>query len=532
MIRFIFVFILLLALVPIGAITFFTFREGEVPVTAIPEGMVLPQYTLVEVDMVHAFGHTTGIPYTTGAVIDVDNDGVEELFLGGGVRQPDRILVFQGDHFVNVEDQVGLVKQGDGATLGSAVLDFDGNGFQDLIVSRERGVWLYLNQDGQFTLQRLNVDIPMDGAPLAPALVDLNDDGFCDFFLPIVPRVSFLDWLLDRESDEIFHSRLYLNNGDNSFSDVTDSVGIEKIHGALQGYFTDVDADRLTDLVVLQTNGQISTWKNRDNLLFEEKQGVHSARVGRYMGMAAGDIEGDGQTDLFLSNSGSTYPGPLLSKLFSQLQGKHVDWALLTSGGDFTFRDRGGELGLSGYQMARGSLITDLNGDGLEDLVIAQNHPYWPPYVINELRLSGQVLLQDKGGGFVNVTAALGINNRNNGVTPLVAEVNNDGVPDLIFINLRGKSQIYISKGGSNNYLRVKLPDVSDSLGATVTVKLLSGEKRKQKFTVGKQLCSDSSHTLYFGLAQGKVTDVVVDYRDGSGEHTSGVLYNQTVEFD
>jgi enediyne biosynthesis protein E4 len=529
-------FFLLLSLAGVlalcGGVAFMVIRDGRPKYPDVAGGMEVPQFSMIEIDFTHNYVQSRGLPFTAGAIIDVDNDGRDELFLGGGLRQADGLFVLTEDGFVDVADQVGLVKQGDGITLGAAVIDIDGNGYQDLIVSRENGLRLYRNHGGTFTMEKLDIPIPPGSVPLGVAVGDLNNDGHIDFFLPLVRKIAPFTWLYGEEEDSAVRPRLYLNNGDDTFFDSTAAVGLQSMEESFQALFADLDDDGLMDLVTLHTNGFITTWKNLGELLFANKAHFQVNRRGDYMGLAAGDYDGDGRIDLFLSNRGGTIPQSLLQALQSRKAPWESHWTLMNNSGFFSFRSDEARSRIAEYEMGRGALFADINSDGRMDLLVSQNHPYWPLYLVDMFRLPGRVLLQNDEGQFFEAAEDTGIINRGYGVTPLEADFNGDGRPDIAHINLGGKSRVFLNTPGQNHYLRVKLPDSARSLGANVEVKTVSGAILKRQFLVGRGLCSDSSHNLFFGLGQDKAIDVMVKYRNGETDQTSGVLFDTTIVFD
>ncbi len=532
MIRKFFWFIFSLFLLCTAAVFLLGLYDKKAKYTSATGNLEVPEYTSVSLDFSHNYKRSRGLPFAAGAVIDVDNDGNDELFLGGGVRQSDGLFVFLDDHFIDVADQANLVKQGDDMTLGAVVLDYDKNGYQDLIISRENGIWLYRNEQGKFTAVKLDIPIPAEGAPLSLALADLNRDGFIDFFVPMAPRISISEWLSFKKSNAQINSKLFLNKGDDTFYDITESAGMNFVEGAIQAVFADLDEDGLEDLTILHANGLLSTWRNRGNLLFENMRSYHTTLDGSYGGLGTGDYNSDGRIDFFLSNSGSTIPRLLPQLVNPSAEAKHVQWLLLQNTGYFSFRDEAERAWLADYEISRGALFADLNGDNYNDLVVSQNHPYWPPYLIKPLRLNGKILLQNSSGEFTDFTLQAGVSNTGYSISPLTGDFNKDGRQDLVLVNLGGKSQVYISRGGKSNFVQVKLADIPQSLGAVVSVKTLSGFTLKKHYIVGKELCSDSSHTLYFGLNNDKAIDVMVDYLDGKKDQKSGVFFNTTITFD
>jgi len=531
MIRFCIALLGVVALAAGGAAYYILLDKQDKYSVALSEVSV-PRFEALEIDFLHHFELSGGLPYAAAALIDVDGDGLEELFLGGGLRQADGLFVFAEDRFINVAEQAGFVKLGDGPTLGAAVLDVDSNGFEDLIVSREKGVWLYRNLGGTFEMEEIAVDLPAGGVPLAVSIADLNDDGHFDFFLPIVKTPSWPGWLGPSGNSFSMSPRLYINNGDGSFTDLTEGAGLHNIDEAFQAMFVDLDDDFLQDLVVLHTGGGLSTWRNMGDLLFENKPHYHNSLRGDFGGFASGDYNDDDRIDFLLTNSGSTLPRWLADHLRGGPVHSYAKWVLMQNSGSFSFRKDGDRARLAGYELARGALFVDLNSDGLQDLVVSQNHPYWPPHLIEYFRLSGRVFLQNSEGFFAEAGAETGISNTGYGVTPLAADFNDDGRPDIVYLNVGGRTEVFLSASEGGNYLKVELADTSESLAAVISVYTLSGKTLKKPYLVGGQLCSDSSHTLLFGLGEDTATDVIVEYRNREKDLTSGVLVNTTVRFE
>jgi len=323
-----------------GVIAFTAIRDSRKKYEVSVEGVEIPEFSEIEVNFDHIYDPSSGLPFMAGAIIDVDNNGIDEVFLGGGDRQADGLFLFRQNHFVNIADQVGLVKQGDDETLGAVVLDVDSNGYNDLVITRKTGIWLYRNNGERFSGEEIYEDFSPGEIPLGVAIADLNRDGHFDMFVP-----SFFDDP-SAGSKGIFHgsesggeSRLLINNGDDTFTDLTDFAGLRYNRAAFQSSFVDIDDDGLEDLVVAYAEGKVRIWKNRGNLLFENKRHPLSDSFGLIMGFGVGDYNNDGKVDVFISTSGSTIPKYLAGEDLSNDHTFHSKWVLLKNKGDFVFED-------------------------------------------------------------------------------------------------------------------------------------------------------------------------------------------------
>jgi hypothetical protein len=167
----------------------------------------------------------------------------------------------------------------------------------------------------------------------------------------------------------------------------------------------------------------------------------------------------------------------------------------------------------------------------MEDLIVSENYIGFPLHKLPFLRLNGRLLLQTPNGEFAAVENEAGVINRHYSISPLTADFNGDGRPDIVHANLNGDSKLFLSKTGTGNYLKVELPGNVSSIAATVTVSLSDGGLLSRPYVSGEGLCSDSSRTIIFGLGDASVTEVKVSYIDGSKEMKSGSFRNQLLKF-
>lgn len=497
------------------------------------DGVTIPTFTTVEIPFDQGNDFSTAHPFAAGAIIDMDGDGTEELFLGGGPGQSDALLRYADGAFQMIDDTAGISKADTAASFGASVIDTDGDGRDDLIVSRTDGVWLHRNLGNKFANEKLPLAIPDDTTPMSVGVADLNRDGHFDLFVAGYIRLDLV------EGQNIFNkagyggsSRLFMNRGDNTFEDVTDEAGLAYVHNTFMGIFVDVDEDGYEDLVVAHDTGQVRTWRNQGDGTFANQYNPNTGVYSYPMGIAVGDYNNDGLVDFAFSNVGSTPPDFMIRGDLTDEQINNWKWMLFENLGDFQFRDSAATAKIADYEFSWGMAFEDLNLDGRDDLIVSENYIGLPPHKIPFLRAPGRLLIQNTAGEFAAVGKEAGITNKRYSIAPIFADFNGDGYSDVVHVNLAGRSQAFISNGGDAGFLKIKLPNTVESIAAKVQLTLDDGNTLTRHFVSGEGLCSDPSHVLTFGLGNRKASRVDVTLIDGRALEREVDLRNTTVVFE
>jgi hypothetical protein len=324
---------------------------------------------------------------------------------------------------------------------------------------------------------------------------------------------------------------MLLNNGDNSFTDITESSGLMYTHNTFMGIFVDMDNDGLEDLVVAHDTGQVKTWKNLGNNQFTNVANPNSEQYGYPMGIAVTDYQNDGLVDFFFSNVGSTAPSFLAKGDLRDDQVYNPKWIMFQNKGDFQFEDIAKKVKLADYEFSWGAIFEDFNLDGRDDLVVSENYIGFPFHKIPFLRLPGRFLMQTETGEFAETAEKSGVENTGYSISPITADFNNDGYPDFVHINIAGKSKVFMNKGGKSNFVKVKLADNIGSIAAKITVIKSDGSVLRRDFVSGEGLSSDQSHIQIFGLGDTGAKEVSVRYIDGRVDVKTGDFVNTIVTF-
>jgi hypothetical protein len=322
------------------------------------------------------------------AVFDYDGDGRPDIFFTNGAALPslnkqtpadwNRLYHNDGNfHFSDVTERAGV--QGIGYATGAASGDFDNDGHEDLFVAGVQRNQLLRNRgDGTFEDVTAKAGIANYTWSVAAGWFDFDNDGWLDLFI-----VNYVDWTPetnkycgDRARDlRVYchpkHYRglanaLYRNRHDGTFEDVTAKSGIgAQVGKGMSVAFADYDGDGFTDIFVTNDAVPDFLFHNRGNGTFEEVgllAGVAVPAHGRpvsSMGTDFRDVDNDGWPDIVLTAlNGETFP------FFKNDGGKFFHDATYPSG-----------LGAASVRMAGwGAAFVDLDNDGFKDLVTANSH--------------------------------------------------------------------------------------------------------------------------------------------------------------
>ncbi|RUL84200.1 FG-GAP-like repeat-containing protein [Tautonia sociabilis] len=463
------------------------------------------------------------------ALIDFDGDGWLDVFLpqGGTFPPPegspnaDRLFRNRGDGtFEDATRSAGLDRLPGGYGFGATAGDADGDGWPDLLISRWRGLQLFRNRgNGTFedATRTSGLDAEIDW-PTSAAFADLDADGDLDLYV-----CQYLE--LDPDAPP-FHDegeissgsyanplrysplpdRLYRKDG-GRFVDVSEASGIAAVDPIGRGLGVvagDFDGDGLLDLFVANDLSANLLFRNRGGLRFEEigeRAGISAGAEGIYqgsMGIAPGDLDGDGLPDLAVTN--------YLAE----------GMAFYRNLGGGLFAEQGSEIGLrtpTRYVLGFGTLLLDANADGLPDLAATNGHvfdgrPRLP------FAMPSQLLLGTDSGRLIDVTEHLGsgwtLPRVGRGLA--VGDLDNDTLPDVLIV-AQDAPLAYLhneSESGSigrSLVLRLEATATAPSAeGARVT--LWAGGRRQVAWTFGGgSYLSSSDPRLHFGIGAADLVD-------------------------
>jgi hypothetical protein len=439
--------------------------------------------------------------------------------------------------FEDVTQKAGLA--GSGYSTGVAVGDYDNDGFDDLFVGGYGHSTLYHNNgDGTFTDVTATAGVAGSGWATSAAWVDYDNDGLLDL---VVAR--YMEWDFDDifcgHREEGFRSYchpdlfkpaavlLYHNDGHGKFTEVAQKAGMGKPGKALGLAIADYDHDGWMDILLANDSIPEFLFHNKGNGTFEE--------VGLVSGVA---LDGSGTTFAgmgvdFEDYNNDGWPDVVITDLANQ------KYALFANAGDGTFNYSTLSTGLGAISLLHsgwGVRFVDYDNDGWKDLFVAQSH-VMDTIQVNEPHLryleSPLLLRNEQGTKFVDVSAESGgvFQQKWASRGMAVGDIDHDGKLDVVVTSNDGPAWVLRNETPSHNHwITLKLVGVKsnrDGIGAQVKVSTAAGAQYATATTAGSYESSGDKR-VHFGLGPAaSVAKIEIRWPSGIVQTLSDVKADQ-----
>jgi hypothetical protein len=488
------------------------------------------------------------------AFFDYDNDGWLDILVLAGSRlegAPPGLTnrLYQNNRkggFIDVTGRAGLLRTGWASSV--TIADYDNDGFEDIFITYWGQNALYHNNgDGTFSdvTERAGLLGSSRDWHSGATWVDYDRDGKLDLFVATyldfdpqkIPKPGageycrYMDVPVNcgpRGLTPTRH-RLYRNNGDGTFTDVSAASGIAKADGryAMTAVTADYNDDGWPDIFVACDSTPNFLFVNQRDGTFRDEaleRGVALSQDGQEqagMGVGIGDFNADGRTDLFVTHFQSDTPA-----LYANFGKGQFEEISLRSG-----------LGVETRFIGWGAAIADFDNDGWPDILVVNGSIYpelerrYPEFPFRSPRLifrnlgdgRFEELIEEAGPGIAAAHSSRGC---------AVGDFDNDGDLDVIIMNMNEPPSLLRNDLKSPpNWLKVRLVGTRSNrsaIGSRVTARY-GGRRQAQEVTAQSSFYSVNDRRLHFGLGSERAASLTVRWTNGAVETVGSVAANQLV---
>ncbi|WP_250432640.1 FG-GAP-like repeat-containing protein [Hanstruepera flava] len=444
------------------------------------------------------------LEYGSGvSFIDFNNDGWDDISLATESGS-------QSEFFLNNQDGT-FTRQNFALTSNNVQgrqivwADYDNDGDKDLmVVSNTDGNHLY-NNNGAFMFTEVTA---LAGLPTTnietwgASFGDINNDGFLDLFLS------------NRDDNFVQPNRLFLNNQDGTFSDISIAAGIHtSSHLSFCSAFFDYDNDGWQDIYVINDknfNENFLYHNNGDNTFTNVAAAAGVNVAIDAMTATIGDYNNDGWFDIYITNT------PIGGNVFYK------------NNGDGTFTDVTTVTGTALNSFAWGSVFLDADNDMDLDMYVSCSMDGSIPSLASAQFYTNNAdeTFSTPSAGFLGDT---GISHSN-----AIGDVDNDGYPEILVSNSNNEN-VFLWKNvatQTNNWLKVNLQGVlsnKDGIGSKIEISV-NGNKQYRYTLCGEGYISQNSNTEFFGLGSNTVVEYIkVTWLSGQVDYLENVSANNTL---
>ena len=514
---------------------------------------------------------------------DIDNDGLPDIVFAGNMVST-RLYLNRGDmRFEDITASAGLTTHR--WVTGVTLVDVNNDGYLDIYLSVSGPPWstpderrnlLFINNGNRtFTEQAARYHVDDSGFTTHAVFLDYDRDGDLDLFLLGNSPEDFARGAAMRNPAAIStrspasYDRLYRNNGDGTFTDVTKQAIVNEVGYGLGVVVTDLNRDGWPDIYisndlapddVLYVNNHDGTFTNKASVWLK-----HTSFAG--MGMDIADFNNDGwpdilQTDMMPEDlaarklmSGQVSYGDVMQW---RRRGLHAAYTLntlqlnngLIAPGDVSFSEIARMAGVAYTHWSWSAVFGDYDNDGFKDILITNGYPkavtdfdfQTTMFAIHregqKVTPRGLQILRDlrpysvpnyifRNNGdltFSNETQAWGLNQPGFSYGAAYADLNNDGRLDLVINNIDAPASIYENvqaNDGAHHYLTIELRGESPNrrgIGATLTL-FTGGQQQFVYQTPYHGFMSTMDDRAHFGLGSAtKVDSLAIVWPDGRSQ--------------
>ncbi|OIQ29031.1 MAG: hypothetical protein BM564_07420 [Bacteroidetes bacterium MedPE-SWsnd-G2] len=441
--------------------------------------------------------------FTLGGVsfFDFNKDGWDDITIGSSGSEPVRFFENNNGLFEEVTFNISII----GHSKQVIWVDFDNDLDYDLFVTKVDGANKLYENNGDFEFADVTVDA---GFPVSQVLYsygatfgDYDNDGFLDLFL------------CNKDIAELLPNQLYHNNGDGTFSDVSETAGISDVgHSSFCAVFMDYDNDGFQDIYISNDriqNPNIMYHNNGDGTFTDESVSTNTNISANAMSTTIADYNYDGWLDIYVTNTA---------------EGNY----LLENNSDGTFTNVAFGSGTLFNSIGWGANFLDGDNDTDLDLYVSSmvntdasgllTTAFYECDANFEYEIPIDIGFEDDE--FISFANAIG-------------DLDNNGFSDFVVMNqLPDNLSIWQNSGNTNNWIKIELKGVeSNAMGIGSWIEIsIDGVSQFRYVACGEAFLGQNSQYEIFGIENAAQIDFVkVNWLSGTEDVLNNVAPNQLV---
>ncbi|MGB0521903.1 MAG: FG-GAP-like repeat-containing protein [Flammeovirgaceae bacterium] len=480
------------------------------------------------------YHHSSNLMGGGMAFFDYDQDGYEDLYLTGGEDKDVLYRNMGGTHFEDVSVATGIKDLLPSPLRSTSVFtgDINNDGYPDIFVGRQKLHNLLFLNNGNGTFTDITESAGLKdfvAFTMGAAMSDYNLDGYLDLYVINYVKTPNAD--NNGFYHECYANWLFVNNGDNTFTEVGNATGVDDKGCALAVTFTDFNQDHDPDIYVANDFGEWivpnAMLQNMGNGNFTNVSEVTNLDVAIYgMGIATGDFNKDGLFDYYITNLGRNV-------LVSNTGGQIFADVTTTAGVENT---NAGDQFSTGW----GTMFVDYDHDGHDDLFVGNGEIPAADFIATNLEDPNKMYRNNGNGTFTDVTASLKVGDDTRGRGVAMCDFDKDGDMDIAVHVVNNSNEVetihflfYVNEASEGrNWMQVKLKGTTANASAFGSIIRLyaNGELWLRETGGGGSHASQHSYYNHFGLDNlSNVDSIVVTWPGGASQSIKNIRTNQTI---